>query len=696
MPVGANRGRGYRMNLKEWKVAALDKQRAAQIAERYELPDFLAIMLDIRGFTGDDEIREIFSSEYELSDPFLLKDMDKAAGRIQRAIENFERIAIYGDYDTDGVTATSILFTYLDTVGANVRYYIPQRESEGYGMNKEAVRTLGGEGVNLIITVDNGIACVEEVALANELGMDVVITDHHRQHAELPDAVAVVNPHRADCPSPFKDLCGAGIALKLVMALENGDQDSVLAEYADLAALGTVADVVPLKGENRTIVKAGLEVLQNGGKPGIEALLSASGCTDRELTARTLAFSVIPRINATGRMGSSERAVQLLTCDYDEEADALASVICDENTSRRTIEAGIVKEAMEKIRTDSRLAADRVLVVSGSGWHPGVIGIVASRITDQFGKPCIVIAEDGDIAKGSGRSVEGFSLFDAICSCSDLFIKFGGHPMAVGVTLPTANLETLRIKINQYAQTAYKIMPAQQLRLDCKLNPALLTPAMPEQLKLLEPFGAENPEPVFGLFRMNIDRIVPVGAGAHLRLHCSRDGSAITCMCFGKSPGEFPYQAGMVVDLAVTMDAKEYKGQPQLTVVVKDIRPSALNMEESLYSYRLYETWRRKEALSKEEAAFITPTRNELAGVYRKIIACNGQTTGILPFAAGFADDRINLGKLLICFQILNERKLTDCEILDDQVTLSRLPVSGHKIDIYQSAVFEEIRKLTA
>lgn len=682
------------MNLKKWKVAELNKKRAAAIAERFSIPEFLAMLLDIRGFVTEEAIQDIFSSEYILSDPFLIKDMDKAAERIHMAIDGFEKIAVYGDYDADGVTATAILFTYLETVGADVIYYIPQRDSEGYGMNKEAIRSLHDLGVQLIVTVDNGIASVEEVDLANTLGMEVIITDHHRQQDVLPNAFAVVNPHRHDCQSPFKELCGAGLALKLLIALEDGDVDMVLAEYADLAALGTIADVMPLVGENRTIVKAGLEVMSNGGRAGVDALLRQSGCLERELTAKTLSFTVIPRINATGRMSSSEKAVKLLTCEYEEEAEILAADICEQNVSRRNIEADIVKEAMEQIQSNVDLAMDRVLVVAGDHWHAGIIGIVASKITERFGKPCLVISKQGDFAKGSGRSVEGFSLFDAIHSCADLFEKFGGHPMAVGLTIKTENIEQLRIKVNHYAQNSFDVMPAFTVHLDCKLNPAFINVQMPEQLKMLEPFGTENPEPVFGLYRMTLDKIIPVGNGSHLRLQCSRDNTTITCMKFFTAPEEFLYGPGSQIDLAVTLDAKEYKGQMQLTMIVHDVKPSALDMESAIYSYRIYEKFCRREVLSQQEAQVILPNRQDLAEVYRRVAAKDGALVSLLSFASLLQETNVNLGKLLICISILNERKLTNCILQDEKVLLQKIPTNGNKIDIYESPIFGNINSL--
>ena len=483
------------MNIKKWEVAPLDKERAAQLAERYSLPFFLAMLLEIRGVNKEEEIRDLLSGG-QLSDPFLMKDMDKAVERIRRAIDNFEKIAVYGDYDADGVTATSILFTYLEAVGADVMYYIPQREGEGYGMNLHAVETLHQEGVTLIVTVDNGIASVNEVERAAQLGIDVVVTDHHRPQERVPSAYAVVDAYQPDDHGPYKDLSGAGVALKLVMALEDGDAGAVMEEYADLAALGTVADVVPVLGENRAIVKAGLAILTRGGRAGVDALMEQSGVGGKAATATSLAFTVIPRINATGRMGAPERAVRLLTCETQEEAEPLSAEICEDNDHRREVEAQIAKEAMEKIEQDPALLYSRVIVVDGEGWHHGVIGIVASRITERFGKPSMVISTDGQMAKGSGRSVEGFSLFEAICACGDLMERYGGHPMAAGITLPAENVPLFRERINQYAAQVCREMPAPVLRVDCKLNPSALTPDMPQSLRPMALWhGAEADHP---------------------------------------------------------------------------------------------------------------------------------------------------------------------------------------------------------
>lgn len=681
------------MNIKKWELKELDKAHATTLAARYNLPSLLAMLLEIRDYASEEQIQEILYDKGDLSDPCLIQDMDLAVARIQKAIDNFERIAVYGDYDADGITATAILFSYLDTVGADVMYYIPQREGEGYGLNMGAVEHLAEKGVNLIITVDNGISSVEEVKRANELHIDVVVTDHHQPHETLPPAVAVVDPHRKDCGSPFKELCGAGVVLKLLMALENGDQDMIMAEYADLAALGTIADVVSVTGENRIIIKNGLEILSARQRPGLAALLEKSGCNRSRLTARMLAFTLVPRINATGRMGDPKRAVRLLTCEYEHEAEELAEEICEENNARKSVEANILEEAIEQIESSSTRRYDRVLVVDGEGWHHGVVGIVAARIMERYGKPTLVISRSLGEARGSGRSIDGFSLFDAISDCEELLTKYGGHPMAVGVSLPEENIELFRIKINKYAKNVYYDMPSQTLLLDCKLNPAVLSVDMANSLTSLEPFGAENPYPLFGLYRMRIDMITPVGGGGHLRLSCSRDGALVTAMCFGTRLENFPYIVDSVVDLAVTLEAKEFRGETQLTVQVKDIRYTEVDTESCIHTYQLYEMFKRGEAIKECPANQLIPTRDELAAVYRYLLA-GKERQHLLTILHGINRREITLGKLLVCLDIFVERELADCKLTEGWLVFTPLRHTGNKINIYDSEIFTQIKAL--
>lgn len=674
------------MILRKWEVRPLDKERAAAFAQTYGVPFFLAMLMNIRGLDDAAHLREFLGEGEPLSDPFLLKDMDKAAARITRAVDNMEKIAVYGDYDADGVTSTAMLYSYLETRGADVIFYIPQREGEGYGMNMGAVEYLKEQGVSLIVTVDNGISSVQEVARANELGIDVVVTDHHRPQEILPDAVAVVDAYRLDDTSPYKHFSGVGIAFKLLMALEDGagDVEDLLEAYSDLAAIGTIGDIVPLTGENRTLIRAGLERLSQSDRPGVQALLENAGIAGKALTSTNVAFTLVPRINATGRMGAPERAVRLLISGYEEEAEVLSEEICADNEERRRVEAEIAEAAFADIEAKGYMK-DRVVVVDGENWHHGVIGIVASRVTERCGKPCMIISRGETEAKGSGRSIEGFSLFEAICACGDLLIKFGGHPMAAGITLKPENIEAFRKRINQYAAEHFPQMPTQTVTLDCKLNPAALSVSMAQSLTQLEPFGNGNPQPVFGLFNVELSNVTPVGGGGHLRLTLEKNGAVITAMRFNTKPEELPYHIGDKIDLAVQLEAREFRGQPSLTVIVRDMKFAAFNTEKNIASLASFEKWQRGEVLSAEDKNRLYPDRACLAAIYRALRTVNGKETDQVRFVSQFGKD-MTLGLFKTALLVFEERGLVHSEIADDTFTATLIETSG-KTDITRSPV---------
>ena len=674
------------MILRKWEVRPLDKERAAAFAQTYGVPFFLAMLMNIRGLDDAAHLREFLGEGEPLSDPFLLKDMDKAAARITRAVDNMEKIAVYGDYDADGVSSTAMLYSYLETRGADVIFYIPQREGEGYGMNIGAVEYLKEQGVSLIVTVDNGISSVQEVARANELGIDVVVTDHHRPQEILPDAVAVVDAYRPDDTSPYKHFSGVGIAFKLLMALEDGagDVEDLLEAYSDLAAIGTIGDIVPLTGENRTLIRAGLERLSQSDRPGVQALLENAGIAGKALTSTNVAFTLVPRINATGRMGAPERAVRLLISGYEEEAEVLSEEICADNEERRRVEAEIAEAAFADIEAKGYMK-DRVVVVDGENWHHGVIGIVASRVTERCGKPCMIISRGETEAKGSGRSIEGFSLFEAICACGDLLIKFGGHPMAAGITLKPENIEAFRRRINQYAAEHFPQMPTQTVTLDCKLNPAALSVSMAQSLTQLEPFGNGNPQPVFGLFNMELSNVTPVGGGGHLRLTLEKNGAVITAMRFNTKPEELPYHIGDKIDLAVQLEAREFRGQPSLTVIVRDMKFAAFDTEKNIASLASFEKWQRGEVLSAEDKNRLYPDRACLAAIYRALRTVNGKETDQVRFVSQFGKD-MTLGLFKTALLVFEERGLVHSEIADDTFTATLIETSG-KTDITRSPV---------
>ena len=605
------------MHRRIWLVSSVDKENAAAIADAHGLDPFAALLLSSRGITGDEQIEAFLHEDTPLCDPFSIKDMDKAVAAVQDALERGERIAVYGDYDADGVTAASLLYLYLEALGADVLCYIPDRNSEGYGLNLAAVKRLHDDGVRLIVTVDNGISALAEAEAIYDCGMRLVVTDHHKVGSTLPRAEAVVDPHRPDCPCPFKDWAGVGVAFKLACALSQGEDEAILEDFADLITVGTIADVVPLTGENRTIVRRGLHMINNGGNHGLAALKNVALSSPRALTANGVAFSIVPRLNAVGRIDRADDAFELLISDNEETAQQLAQKISDCNATRQSLEQKIMEEVEKQLIAESELRFDHVLVFNGEGWHGGVIGIVAARLMERFGKPCIVITSDGDEAKGSGRSLEGFSLYDAIDAERDLLTHFGGHPQAAGFGIRTADIPVFRQRINQYAKAVQ--MPFPTLSLDCKLRPGYISAELLPVISMLEPFGAGNPQPLFGLFGLTIQSIQPIGGGKHIRLQLTRGGDRIQALKFGVSVEQFPYRQGDSVDLAVRLEANEYMGTFRVSIYIRDIRLHNTDDRLALESARLYEKVRRGDHVAPKEAAACLPDRAFAGQVYRYI-----------------------------------------------------------------------------
>ncbi|MBO5333914.1 MAG: single-stranded-DNA-specific exonuclease RecJ [Clostridia bacterium] len=602
------------MSRKKWITAHLDKELAAQVAENHSLDPFTALILVSRGITEYEDVEEFFERDFSFCDPYLITDMDKAVERIEKAIDNFEKICVFGDYDADGVTATALMYSYLSSRGADVMYYIPDRVSEGYGMNCDAVDKLNEQGVKLIVTVDNGISAINEIAYAKSLGIETVVTDHHQVGDALPDAVAVVDPHRQDCNLNFKDWAGVGVAFKVVCGLEKGDYSEILNNYADIIAVGTVADVVELKDENRAIVKYGIAKINTCPCNGINALRQVSGVSERALNAVGVTYSLAPRINAAGRIESAETALKLLICDNLATALDIADKVDGCNRQRHEFENEIMEAAVAHIENNDQLKYSKVIVVCGEGWHHGVVGIVAARLVEKYGKPAIVITFDGDEGTGSARSIDGFSVYDAIKSCEDLLTHFGGHTMAAGLGINRENTNEFFVRINEYANIVNDVVPT--LLLDCKLNPAYIDASLVESLEMLEPFGAGNAQPLFGIFGVTIESIRPVGEGKHLRLTFSKGNTQFVAMKFSTALNEFSFFEKDVVDLAVRIDKNEFRGEVKASVQIRDMRFSNVDEDKLFKSQSLYEKYRRREALTQHEARFLTPTREFLLGVY--------------------------------------------------------------------------------
>lgn len=605
------------MSRKFWRVPSFDKKQAAELAYDYGYDAMAVLLLASRGITDPEDVAEFLDNEAELYDPFDIKDMDKAVERIKTAIENEEKIAVYGDYDADGVTATALLYLYLESVGADVTYYIPSRMNEGYGLHNEAIDGLSEKNVKLIITVDNGINSVSEAEYISSKGIDLVITDHHQPGNVLPEAVAVVNPHRADDLSRFKELAGVGVAFKLAAALEDGDCESILADFADIVAIGTIADIVPLRSENRILAVRGIDAINHSDRPGIIALKNSVGYENRDFTSTNVAFTIAPRINAAGRVEDASTALRLLLTDDEEEAAELAEKLDKFNILRQETESGIVDEAVSRIESDEKIKYSRVIVVDGMGWHAGVIGIVASKLVDRYGKPVMVIARDGSgEAKGSCRSIEGFSLFDALSNSSELLVRFGGHTLAAGFTVTDDNIDAFRDRINAYASSMNAFYPV--LNLDCKLNPASIDVDFVDSISCLEPFGAENPQPVFGIYNAVLRSVRSIGSqGKHIRITFEKKNQQYSAVYFGMSAEDFPFDIGDRLDLAVTVDKNEFRGEVKANIYVRCVRMSDSDDNAYFNSVLLYNKVRGGAELSVEERLAACPDRNFSAQVFR-------------------------------------------------------------------------------
>lgn len=677
----------YILKRKKWIVSKSSKDIAAQVAQDLSVDPFAALLVTSRGFENIDEIRDFLDYEAPLTlSPLSIADMSKAAIRINKAIDNFELICVFGDYDADGVTATALLYSYLETRGANAIRYIPDRLTEGYGLNIGAIEELADRGVKLIVTVDNGVSAIEEAKRAKELGIDLVITDHHKVGDVLPDAYAVVDPHRPDCPSTFKEMSGVGVAFKLVCALEGDFGDILIEEYGDLVALGTIGDVVTLTGENRVMVRRGLRLLNDCPRPGINALMESAGVSDKLFTASTAAFTVCPRINAAGRMGSANKALELLLCDDDKISELVAYEIQKMNQFRQTTESEVYSAANHVIN-ESDIINDKIIVVDGEGWHQGVIGIVAARITERYGRPSVVISREGETAKGSCRSIEGFSIYDAIEYASEYLDHYGGHTLAAGIGLKSTDIDAFRKKINEYAKD--KEMPFAVQKIDCKLLPSSISLEMLNSMSLLEPFGAGNPQPCFGLFGVRIEDIAGISDGRHIRMIVSKNGARTGVVYFGMPENLFPFERGDTVDLAVNLDKNVYNGDTRVSVIVRGIRHSETNEEKVLASLRLYDKFSRNENLTRKEAEKLLPDRQLQVDIYKSIKHRPLKDKYCEAICVRIGDDGENLAKISAVIEIMLEMGIL---ATDNYTGAVYAPDNAPKVNLEDSAIMKRIR----
>ena len=687
------------MKYKQWNICTPPAETCrAMVANG--IPPLPAIVLCARGLDTPQKARDFLDDREELlHDPFLLKDMDRAVARIRKALEHKETIAVYGDYDVDGITATCLLTDFLRRQGANVVFYIPDRMEEGYGLSHQAVELLHEQGVTLIVTVDCGITAVEETVHAAGLGIDVVITDHHECKEVLPDAAAVVNPHRADCQYPFPCLAGVGVAFKLALALGGAERRrELLEEYADLTAIGTVADVMQLTDENRAIVRLGLQALTHTRRPGLRSLIREAGAEDKPLTASTIGYTLAPRINASGRMGCASMAGELLLTENPARAEDLARQLCALNRERQAIEGAIYEDCVARL--DRQGGSHSVIVLAHEGWHQGVVGIVASRLAEKYSCPAFMICLQDGKGKGSCRSFGGFNLFAALEQNAGLLEDFGGHELAAGFTINEENIDTFRARMETAVleRTGGEAMIS-VLQADAQItDPTLFTLEGGESLSLLEPFGAGNPKPVFVLSGASVLSMFEVGGGRHLKLRLRHQGATFEAIFFSANTAHLALAPGDRVDVAFTPQINEFRGARSVQLQICDLQtaPTRAQAERSLF-----ERLRAGEPLSPAEARSILPSREEFEAVWR-YLKRHASNSPLEDNPARLAKNiakahhiREGYARTMVCIQVFDERGLIRVQSRSaGRLRIDLCPVEN-KVDLEESELMRRLRRLT-
>ena len=689
------------MKYEQWNIPSLPEEKIdALMGAGY--PYLVSSVLVSRGVETAEQAAEALERERTLSwSPFLMRDMDKAVARVQRALADGERIAVFGDYDVDGITATCLLTDYLRSRGGDVVMHIPGRFDEGYGLSRDAILALSEQGVKLLITVDCGITGVEETAYAASLGLDVVITDHHECKETLPAAAAVVDPHRPDCGYPFKHLAGVGVALKLVLALGGNDREGALfARYCTLAAIGTVADVMRMEGENRAIVSMGLEAIGHSDFIGLHALLREAGLAGKPLSSIQIGFVLAPRINAAGRMGRAALAAELLLTGDEEEAERLARELCDLNRERQSVEQEIYARAVEQLE---RLPPDEkyALVLSSDDWHQGVVGIVASRLSEKYSCPSFMIHLSGGVGKGSCRSYGGFNLFSALEAYSDLLVGFGGHELAAGFTIEEANIPAFRRKMNKYVREhTGRARPVSSLAVDAELTrSALITLEEVERLSELEPYGAGNDRPVFCLRGAIIESVQSVGQNRHLKVRLQKGHTVFEGIFFSVTAEEAGVGAGSRVDAAFYLQINEFRGNRAVQLQLLDLRPSRTPSAREAELLALRDALLAGEPLAPRDAARLLPSREQFVRVWRILErdagegCLSGPELPLLRRIAGELPGAESFLRTALCLEVFAERGLLSLERVNGILTL-RLTAEGKKVELDDGPYLRRLREI--
>ncbi len=718
---------------KKWIVKTIDTEKnisqISDIATELGINPIIARLLYSRGYTNAVSMKKFIYMESEmLSNPFDMQDMELGIKRVHDAVKLGEKITIYGDYDVDGVTAVCTLYLYLKSKGANVGYYIPNRASEGYGVSTSAINTLKDNGTKLIITVDTGITANSEVEYAKTQGIDFVITDHHECHADLPSAVAVINPHRHDCRYPFKELAGVGVVFKFVSAYEEMFEvvsritaaTRVFSDYADLVAIGTIADVMPIRDENRLIVSYGLNMLETTERYGIKALINlASQRGDSnskgenrkkrrtKMTSGFIGYTLAPRLNAAGRIKSAELAVELFLAETYEKAELIAEQLCAANKERQLEENKIIEEANKKIEAID-IEKYPVIVLDADDWHHGVIGIVSSRITEKYSRPSILISfkktdneddQEIDIGKGSGRSIKGLNLVDALYHCSEYLVKFGGHELAAGLSVERSKLKPFRDSINEYARNNLsKADMVPTLEADIELDFRDINLKFAEELQILEPYGVGNPVPSFIIKGVYINEIAPISDGKHTRFVFSNGTSSISGMFFSHSPKSTGVFNGEKVDVLFNIDINEWLGKRTVQFIIKDIMPSYDNILDIDMQKKRYKEIH--DGAPFDDSEDVVPTRDDFAKLYKFLYTSlrsgiNAFTHRELMYKLSpvQTSKKLTYTKLKIMLKVFAELNILGIEETEDDIYQFKLLYYSSKTDLDKSTILKKIKQ---
>lgn len=711
------------MNDKKWIIGQPDLKKATLLYQSLNISPIIAKLLVKRGYDTPDSAREFIQKDFGgFHSPFLLKDMERAVEIIINALDGKKKIMVWGDYDVDGVTSVTILTKYLKSLGADVEYYIPKRLNEGYGLNNEAVEAFAKRGGGLIITVDSGITATEEIDFAYSQGLEVIVTDHHECRSSIPNAGAVIDPKRPDCSYPFKELAGVGVVFKLLCAIEKTAKGlshaqalkNIMNDYADIVAIGTIADVMPIKDENRLIVSSGLDAIVTTKNKGISALIEESGADSksfkkRKISSATVGFVLSPRINAAGRIGDSRVAVDLFMAENEEDAAITAAKLGEINRERQAIEAVILEEALQKIEKEHDFENQPVIVLDSDKWHHGVIGIVSSRITEKYNRPSILISfknegkeNEPDLGKGSSRSIKGLNMVAALEYCSSHLIKYGGHELAAGLSIKRSELCEFKRLINEYANanlTAENF--TKSIDIDCLATSKDLTVEAACQLEMLEPFGLSNPVPLFAAKDMTISEIIPIGEGKHTKLILKKDGHSFTALCFGMSSIGFPFCIFDKVDIVFNLDINNFKNVKSLQLIIRDIRLCEAAQQYIDYKTEQYEYYCKNKNLPIDD--MLIPRREDFKAVYINLLSLLSPEPTSVDISYLFrtishkTGKRFDMHKLLIIIDIFCEKKLIlrECNDLFPLNQTMSIPESSpdSKVNLESSEIYKDLKR---